>query len=291
MLAVGVLLLPTCKKDPDLRMPDLQNGVIPLVVKDDTKDVSISFLDLAGFEATINVGLYYDDAPKSMNLMVSMNGDYENIAVVKSDITSFPTAVNVTTADLVALLPGLESIDSLQLGDYFLFYVDVTLNDGTVVYGHDTLYDAYNSSIVNLPGSSVNVIYEVLCPFDAAKTVGDYAAVSVDWNASGDVTFTADAEDPYTVYIDGLMDVDFLTGNGNTLPIYIDPATYEITGEATVLAANCGDWGPDYEGYTNYTYSPVSGTYSTCDGTYTIKFEIYVDQGSFGEYTYTFTRQ
>jgi hypothetical protein len=291
ILAIGIILLPTCKKDPDLRIPDLQTGIIPLVVKDNTKDVNLDFLNLTDFSATVSVGLYYKDKPKSMNLMVTMNDDLNNTALVKADISSFPTKIDITAADLVDLLPGLDSINQLQLGDYFKFYVDVTLADGSNVYGNDTLYDAYNSSIVNLPGASVEVIYTVVCPFEAAKAIGDYDVVSLDWNASGPVTITADPEDPYTVYVDGLIEnVDLLTtGNGESLTLHIDPATSAVTGDPTVLADDLSDWG--LPGYTNYGYAPTSGTYYTCDGTYVIKFDLFVDQGSFGEFTFTFTRK
>jgi hypothetical protein len=292
ILAIGIFLLPTCQKDPSLRMPDLSKGVIPKIEKDATKDLDISSTNLAGFNATINVGLYYKDKPKSMTLMVCMNDDLAKTGVVKADITEFPAPVNITVSALVDILPGLDSINQLVPGDYFKFYVDVTLEDGTVVNGNDTLYDAYNSSIRNLPGSSLNVIYTVLCPFQPPITVGSYHEYSdpSQWNAAGDVTLTADASDQYTIYIDGLQAVDFITGNGAKLAIHIDPVTFAITGEKTVLADNLSDWGASYAGYTNYSYTPTEGLYNTCDGSYAITFEISYDQGTFGPYKFTFTK-
>jgi hypothetical protein len=282
ILAIGILLFPTCQKDPDLRMPDLQTGIIPLIEKDATKDLNLSFLDLAGFNATVKVDLYYADKPKSMNLMVSMNDDAENTAVVKSNINSFPTSVDVTTANLVDILPGLDSINQLQLGDYFRFYVDVTLEDGTVINGSDTLYAAYSADILSLPGASLDVVYTVVCPLDPAMTVGSYHVISLDWVAEGDVTITADLEDPNTVYVAGLAAIEGLVEDQGPLVMHLDPLTYEVIADRTVIAT-------DYWGYTNGAFGG-SGTYNTCTGGYVMKYEISVDEGSFGEYTFTFTR-
>lgn len=289
-LAVGILLLPTCK-DPDLRMPELQDGVIPVVQKDETKSVDIKTAELATFSGAVVVDLYYDAKPKSMDLMVSMNGSYTNSAVLQANITSYPTTVNFTCAQLAELLPDLESADSLKGGDFFTFYVNMTLEDGTVINGNDTLYTGWNSSIANLPGSSLNVTYNVLCSFNPTLAIGSYKAESESWNVSGNVTITADPSDPYTIIIDGLAeDVDLLVSNGNKLTLHIDPETSEITGEKTVLAPDCGGWAPAYAVYTNYYYLPISGTYSNCDGTYQITFDLGSDQEDFGEYDFTFTR-
>jgi hypothetical protein len=287
VLAIGIFLLPTCKKDPDLRMPDLQtNGVIPLVEKDATKDQSISFLNLAGFNATVTVDLYYKDIkPQSMNLMVCMNGEVAKTGTVLANITSFPVSVNVTTTNLVDWIPGLDAIDSIKLGDRFKFYTDVTLVDGTVVNGNDPLYTAYNSNIDNLPGSSVDVTYTVLCPLDMSMAIGDYVAYSPpsDWNSTGDVVITQDGVDPYTVYLSGLAAIDGESEDLGPLVMHIDPVTYAVTADKTVIDS-------DFYGYTNYAFEG-SGTYNTCSGTYTMKFEISSDAGSWGEFNYTLTRK
>jgi hypothetical protein len=282
LLAIGVFLLPTCQKEPNLRMPELSNGVIPLIEKDASKDQNISSTDLAGFIGTIKVGLYYKDKPKSMNLMVCMNDDHANTGIVKANITSFPTAVDISVASLVDILPGLDSINQLLPGDYFMFYVDVTLENGKIVNGNDTLYDAYNSSIVNLPGSSLNVKYSVLCPLDLPLTHGDYHSVSADWNSEGDITITPDLVDPYTVYVAGLYTIEGGNEDLGPLVMHIDPVTSEVIADKTVIAS-------DYFGDANGAFEGT-GTYNNCDGSYQMKFEITVDAGSYGVYNFTFTR-
>jgi hypothetical protein len=207
-------------------------------------------------------------------------------ALVKSNITSFPTSTDFTISSLVDLLPNLNNISDIKLGDHFKFYVDMTLQDGTVIKGNDTLYASSNTSIANLPGSSLNVVYTVACALDPALTVGSYHSVSppADWNSEGDITITADPADPNTVYVKGIETLEGLTEDKGPLVMHIDPVTYVVTADKSVIASNAF-------GYHNIAYAG-KGTYNTCTGTYEMKFDISVDEGSFSppSYAFTFTR-
>lgn len=282
LVSMGIFLFSTCTKDPKLNMPDLKKSVIPLVQKDAAKDQNISFLNLAGFSGAVTVNVYYPDKPKSMNLMVAMNDDFENAAVVKSDITSYPTKVDFNLTSMIDLLPKLNSLSELKLGDYFRFYVDMILEDGTVIGGNDTLYHSFNSSVPNLPGSSINVIYTVACPLDPAKTVGTYHSVSADWASEGDITITADAADPNKLYVSGLETMEGLT-EIRPLVMHINPLTYVVTADKTILV-------PLAWGYHNLAYEG-KGTYNTCTGTYQMKFDISVTEGAWPGNNFTFTRK
>jgi hypothetical protein len=284
MVAIGILFITACKKDPTLPMPELQQAVIPLVTKNASGNQNISLLDLPGFNGTVDVDLYYDDMPKSMNLMVCMNGDVANSALVKEDISSFPTSVDFNIGNLIDLLPGLTNVNELKLGDFFLFYVDITLKDGSVVKGNDPLYASFDPAVANLPGSSLNVVYTVACPFDPALTVGSYLAYSPpsDWNSTGNITLTADPGDPYTIYVAGLAEIDGETEDLGPLVMHIDPITNVVTADKTVIDS-------DFYGFTNYAFEGT-GTYDTCTGQYTMKFVISADGGDWGENNYTFTR-
>jgi len=285
-LAFGALMFTTCQKDPKLPMPDLQVGVIPKVTKDQTKDQNVSFLNLDGFNAAVIVDLYYKDAPKSMDLMVCMNDDIANTAVVKSDISSFPTTSDaITIASLVTMLPGLNNKSELKLGDTFKFYVDMTLKDGTVIKGNDTTYSSFNTSVANLPGSSLRVTYTVACPLNPAMTYGSYRAVCGDWGVDGNVTITVDPVDPNKVYVKGLEEIDGCVEDKGPLVMHIDPLTYVVTADKTILASVTG-WGPPYH---NIAYEG-KGTYNTCTGTYEMTFTISVTEGNFGDFAFTLTR-
>ena len=133
-----------------------------------------------------------------------------------------------------------------------------------------------------------------LCEFEPSMLVGtfNYYSDPDNWDESGTVTITADPDDPYKVYInqDGIMEAEELSnGNGNPIEINIDPKTYDVSGPKTIIAPDLSDWG--MAAYTNYYFTPVAGTYSICDNTYTITFDIGADQTSFGDFVIIFTRK
>jgi hypothetical protein len=278
------LLITACKKDPSLPMPELQQAVIPLITKDATRNQNISLLDLPGFKGSVVVDIYYKDLPKNMNLMVCMNGDVNNSAVVKDNITTFPASVDFNIGTLVDLLPGLTNLNQLKLGDYFLFYVDITLKDGSIVKGNDPLYSPFDPAVANLPGSSLNVVYTIACPLNPALTVGSYLAYSPpsDWNSTGNITLTANPLDPNTIYVSGLAAIDGETEDRGPLVMHINPASYVVTAVKTVIDS-------DFYGYTNYAFEGT-GTYDTCTGLYTMKFTISADGATWTDNNYTFTR-
>lgn len=262
-------------------MPTLQKSVIPLVTKDAANDQNVSFQDLSGFKGAVVVTTYYKDLPKSMDLMVTMNNDPANTAVLQAGITTYPTTVNFDLAQLVSLLPGLTSIDSLQLGDYFKLYVNLTLEDGTVINGNDPLYAGNNSSIANLPGSSLSVKYTVACPLDYAKVVGSYHSISTDWVTDGTITITADATDPNKLYVSGLEVLDGLVED-RPLVMHLNPLSYVVTADKTILVAL--PWT-----YHNLAYEG-KGTYNTCTGNYEMIFDISVTEGGWAGQHFVFLR-
>jgi hypothetical protein len=284
MVAIGVMFATACQKDPLLPMPELQQAVIPLITKSATKNQSISLNDLPGFNGSVIVDIYYEDMPKSMNLMVCMNGEVANSALVKSDITTFPTSVDFNIGNMIDLLPALNNINELKLGDYFLFYVDITLKDGSVVKGNDPQYASFDPGVINLPGSSINVTYTIACPLDPALTVGSYLAYSPpsDWNSTGNITLTADQADPNTIFVTGLSTIDGESEDLGPLVMHINPVTFAVIADKTVIDS-------DFYGFTNYAFEGT-GTYDTCTGLYTMKFKITADGTDWGENNYTFTR-
>ena len=285
LVALGALIFTTCEKDPNLPMPDLQMTVIPLITKDLTKDANLSFLDLPGFAASVIVDVYNNDEPQSMNLMVCMNDSVANTGILTTGITTFPTTTDFTLGTLIDALTNLDDIGEVKLGDEFKLYVDMTLKDGTVIYGNSPLYSSFDPAVRNLPGSSLNVTYSVACALDPALMVGSYRAVCDDWGVDGNVTITADPVDPNLVYVTGLETIDGLDEDKGPLPMHIDPMTYEVTAPKTVLASLV-TWGAPYH---DIAYEGT-GTYNTCTGTYEMKFNITVTEGNFGDFNFILTR-
>ncbi|MDR3327725.1 MAG: hypothetical protein LBT04_06340 [Prevotellaceae bacterium] len=142
------------------------------------------------------------------------------------------------------------------------------------------LYNGYATCKVNVSR---------LCAFETDLATGDYDVVSEDWAFEGELNLEADPQDPYKIYVNGYPEAEDLTGNGNRIVLNINPEDFSITGTKVVLAGNLSEWG--FPSYTNYYFQVVEGSYSPCDGTYNVIFLIGIDQGTWGNNAFTFTRK
>ena len=284
ILAAGIFLLPTCQKDRDLRMPELRKGIIPVVEKDGTKDMVIFDNNLSGFAGKVTVALLYPDEPKKVDLMVSMNDDPDNTGTAIADIKTWPASYDVTITKLVDLLPKLDNASQLKAGDFFRFYCDITLMDGTLIHGNDTLYAAYSSGIYNIPGASPDVVFPVACGYEPALASGSYNAFSPpdQWAISGPISITVDPVDNTKLFVTGLAALDGVTEDKGPLVMHIDPVTFAVVADKTVLASDA--WGE-----TNIAYEG-SGSFNSCTGLYEMNFNISTDQYDYGVFSFTFTR-
>ena len=219
----------------------------------DSKDLENSYVQF-------DVSLAEGDVAEKIELVASYNGD--NAKVKVQELTSFPSTVKLYAADVAELL-GV-SLEDINNDDLFTIEM-ISTSDGVVTTSNAVL----------------NVF--VACAFDPAQAEGTYNVVSDDWGTAGEVTLTADPDDPNKISVVGLATIDGLVEDQGPLVMYIDPLTYAVTAERAVLAS-------DYFGYTNGAFEG-SGLFGSCDGKYTMSFEITVDQGSFGSYTYVFTRK
>lgn len=195
--------------------------------------------------------------PKA-TLICSFNNDHADVPMM--DLTSFPAVVTITAVNAAQKL-GLE-IDDLVRGDVFDFELLITANGRTT--------------------RSTPLVVPVACVYSTAMSTGSFHSVSADWNSEGDITLTADPDDPYKIYVSGLEEMEDLVEDLGPLVMYIDPVTFAVTAPRKAIASDA--WG-----YHNIAYEG-SGTFSTCDGTYTMVFEISVDEGSWGANAFVFTK-
>ena len=262
ILAIITSLFSGCEDTNDNLVGDRGVGVVPVI-----SNISPGFFttDLENSYIAFSVDLSDNETVDSAKIQVVYNDktiDFEKIE-------SFPANIVISASELLNSL-GLSESD-VSLGDTFTVYV-MTSSQGVTTR------------------STAALVVNVTCEFDPELTTGSYKLVSSSWESSGNVTLTADPDDPYTLYIDGIAEIDGLTSNGNKMKITIDPNTFEVSGDKVVLAANCSGWGSDYASYTNYGYSVSSGSFSSCDGSFDITFTISIDQGSWGSFEFTFTR-
>ncbi len=254
----AALLLSACDDTNENLVGHRGEGVVPVI-----SDVNPAFYtsDLANSFIAFSVDLQEGDEVDAAELEVSFGG----VSAMVRSISSFPATISLTATEAMAAL-GL-STDDVEIGDSFLVYV-LTTKDGVTTRSQ----------------AALNVL--VTCEFDPDVLGGSYKMVSEDWEISGDVTVTVDASNPYQISITGITDVEGLVGNGNALILTIDQNSFKMTGAKTILAADLAPWDLSY---TNYYYEPIGGLYSSCDGAFSMTFKIGVDQGSFGNYGFTFT--
>lgn len=201
---------------------------------------------------------------KSLNkatLVASYNNDHAD-AVIK-EITSFPAVVTVTSAEAAQKL-GID-LEDIVRGD---------------VFGFELVIDYDGRSTHSTP-----LAVPVACAYSVAMATGSYHSVSEDWATEGDITLTADPLDPYKIYVSGLEEIDGLVEDRGPLVMHVDPITFAVTADKTVLASLV-TWGAPYH---NIAYEGT-GTFSTCTGTYTMNFTISVDEGSWGANSFVFTK-
>jgi hypothetical protein len=217
----------------------------------DSKDLQNSYVEFKveipdGVQANIKIeGSYLDN--------------YERVTI--GELTNFPATVRITSAETAQKL-GIDLAD-ISNGDLFIFELVTTSNNITT----------RSSSVLSIP---------VACAYDVNLATGSYHVLGGDWGSEGDVTLTADPEDPYKIYVSGLEEIEGLVEDLGPLAMYINPINFAVTAPKKEIASDA--WG-----YHNIAYEGT-GSYSTCDGGYSMLFTITVVEGTFGTFQFSFTR-
>ena len=233
-------------------------AVVPVI-----SDVNPAFYttDFADTFVKFTVALQEGDTVDSAELQVTYKGKTE----VLQPITSFPVTLTLPAVDALAIF-GLAESD-VKVDDFFLYQVVTT-----------------SGNISTRSLASVKAV--VTCEFDPILTEGSYRVASDDWDVEGPVTLTADPNDPYKIGVTGLFEVEGGAANDIALYLNINPNNFALTGVKTVIGVGKSPWGP----YTNSAFTPVSGVYKSCTGSFEMIFAVSVDQGSFGNYKFVFTK-
>jgi len=256
VIATFILIIFGCSKLKD--PAGTRNvGVVPAISNVapgifDSKDLVNSYVQ---FVVDLPGGTQADGAV----IEASYNANSERIQVAQ--VTSFPSTVKIISGDVLQKLGLIR--DSVSNGDVFTLELVTTVN-GVAYRSNDVLF------------------ISVACAFDKTLTVGSYHSVSVDWRTHGNITLTDDPNDPYTIFVAGLETLDNLIEDKGPLVMHIDPVTYKVKADKTVLAS-------DASPYHNIAYSG-SGSYNSCDGSFAMTFDITVDEGDFGIYTFNMTK-
>ena len=186
-------------------------------------------------------------------------------AIVKA-VTIPATGVIVTAREVLSALNIPDS--DFKAGDVFNLFV-LTTKNGKVTR------------------SIASVGVPVVCYFEPSMLVGKFYYISGSWGEEGEVTLEADPDDPYKIYIDGMAETQGLTSAGNKLELNFNPNNFSLSGPRVVVSDDLSPWGLSY---TAYAYTPVSGTYDSCEESYTVTYGITVSAGSYGNFMFKFTK-
>lgn len=252
LIAAMLLIFVSCETKVDDPAGPRGKGVVPAIT-----DLNPAVFFEDDLENTYIQFTLDDVAPATeADVVVSLNGDKARAVV--GTYTSFPATVKVLLSDIADTFGA-----NIGGGDILNFEVATKIGGKTY----------YSSASFNAP---------VACAYDASFLSGSYHAVSADWGSEGDVTITVDPVDEYIVYVAGLEAIEGLNEDQGPLKMIINPNNYSVIAEKTVLASDA--WG-----YTNLAYEGT-GVVNTCNGTYEMFYNITVDQGSFGGYAFTLTK-
>lgn len=231
-------------------------GIIPSITNFnpavfDVKDLANTFIQ---FDLDVNTSTVSE-----VKIVVSFNGDKKRVEI--KNFTTFPATVQIFAHEAASLL-GIQ-ISDIDPGDVFNF--ELLTVQGSDVYRSSA---AFNAAAV--------------CKYDPDFVSGAYYVVSDDWGSEGNVTLSVDPDDPYIIYVSGLAAIDGVNEDQGPLKMEVNKLNFEVIAEKTVLASNAF-------GYTNFSYQGF-GILNTCNGAYDMNFTITVDQGSFGQFSFKFTK-
>ncbi|MDP4221990.1 MAG: hypothetical protein Q8868_01645 [Bacteroidota bacterium] len=252
-----IIIIFSCEELPDpagLRgvavvpaISDINPGIF------DSKDLENSYVE---FVITVPEGTN----PDKITVLGSYQDHFERVTI--TEVTSYPATVRVRSSDIAQKL-GI-ALDVIKNGDVFTLEL-ITLAKGLATR---------STAVLFIP---------VACAYDVDLAEGSYHSVSPDWNSEGNITLTADPDDPYKIYVTGIEEIEGLVEDQGPLVMYINPATYNVTVPEKVVSSVAWDYG-------SISYSG-SGTYSSCDGSYTMHFDISLSKyGNQGKFLFTFTR-
>jgi len=158
----------------------------PLIVKDPTGSASIDLTNLSAFNGKVNISLYFpnDIAPSKFDIVIRKNNNNGNIKVIQAGVTSFPTTISLTSAQIVTLF------GAVALGDNYEVGVDVYTQSGTKWEAFPAIGLGYAAAFQpDHPGFSPSVTFSAICAYDPTIYRGNFVVVKDGWQdtAPGDI--------------------------------------------------------------------------------------------------------
>lgn len=236
----SLLLIMSCRKDDNPKLPDSVQVPPPLITVDPSGDATINVQTVAtadAFNGKFKVDLYYPNGakPAKFDIVVIKNGDPTTVKPLTAGISTFPVTLTVTGVQLRTLFNAV-----IVLGDSFTIGANVTTTDGRFYPAFPTVPGsaAYSSGILSAPGFSPTVTFSAVCQFH----ITDYGAIG----STVQMTVVRDDWADYTppqkipVTIVDATHFSFKYAAHNPLPIII--AVNPLTNATSVAKQPFGDY-------------------------------------------------
>lgn len=254
-----IIALTGCQTKEEDHAGTRGEGVIPLI-SDLTPGIFIA--NDGNSYVQFVVAFSEGESSEQTDVVISHGSDMQRVKF--EDLNTFPATVSIKLSQVASLLG--ETISDFAKGD--VVYIEVeTVKNGV------------------LTRSTVGAVaISVVCAFNPALTQGSYHSLSPkgQWQSEGNITLTADVNDPYTIYVTGIEAIEDQTESG-PLVMHINPTTFGVVADKSVIVAFA------FDEYNNLYYQGT-GTYNSCTGKYTMNFTIGADGATFGTYAFTFTK-
>ncbi len=246
-----------CRKSDNPKIPALIRVPVMKLTAVPGSDASI---DVAGnpatFKANFNVDMLFpeDQKPAKLDVVVRKNGNGA-VKVVKTDVSSFPTNVQVTGQQLI------DFFGPIVLGDFFDFGADLYLTTGEKITAFPATGVQYSGGTVNIPTSSPTLRYAAICKYDPNIFQGNFRAADAFGDADGATIVLTKVDDTHFsfMYPSVLNPVPIIVG--------VNIGNNNVTIPQTTIGSH---WDPAF-GYPNtalYADPSVNsgtGTVAPCD--------------------------
>jgi hypothetical protein len=280
LLLVGFV---ACRKSDNPKLPDLDRVQMTVLTPDPSSDAFINPVNPASFHTKFAVELLYetDGAPKSADVVVMKNNNTANVKVVKANITTFPTTVEITGQQLIDLFGPITGGDQFDIG------ADVTQSSGKKILAFPETGTAYSSGLVQVvgsvkPNSVLTLQYLTPCAFNGDNYNGNFEVLQDEWDDydPGDVI-------PVTKVSATQFSFKYAVDAGSAQPIIVtvDPSN----NTASVAKQFYGNYG----GTPVHVQSVAGSAVNPCDASATLKLKHTNPAGTtdYGTYTIRFRKQ
>jgi hypothetical protein len=274
-LLATLMFVVSCRKDDNPKIPDLVRVPLPLITKEAGSEQIISAQDPNSFKGKFTVDVFFKDdiKPQKYDVVAIKNGNKSKVVTIKENVTTFPTTVEITGAQLASLFG-----EPVKLGDQFDFSVNITTQNGETLMAFPTTGNAYASGVASQGGASTLVRYEAVCKYDPEVYQGDFVVVSDEWLLGYSPGTTVQLTKISNTQFSFKQSAD----DAKPVVVTVNPAN-NSTSVAKQVYGKYNAY-PQFGDFSVNTVPSLNNFVAPCEGTVSLVMSHTVSAGSFGDF-------